>query len=321
MHNNKPKTIAFEISSDCRFDCIYCDRRNWQKLNLKRTRPFMDINQYKQIIDEVTEWKTVPSITLSYEGESILNPQFNEYLKYLGSKDIRPWISTRELSDDDDVLNLLLECCSAICVSLDDDKTYTLQNQKKGESNKDLEKRLLKLIQLAEKNCSQTSLSVSIVVFPPETPESPRVRDFIAEWIDSVHEIFLWQKIDFSQGIKYSYRDGIEKHLRRRRVCEQPFSYLAVLSDGRISPCCNTSRIVFNSLNISKGLTSALESEEYQNFLEKHLSLQLLNTACQECELWLDSWLGDEKYFISLDDGRQCQVFFEGSSYRIKGKS
>jgi radical SAM protein with 4Fe4S-binding SPASM domain len=198
---------------------------------------------------------------------------------------------------------------------------YTFLNQRKEKFNKGLKKRLLKLIHLAEKNYSQTLLSVSMVLCPPEVPESPHIKDFIAEWIDNVHNIFLWQKIDFSQGIKYTYRDGIDEHLKRRRVCEQPFSYLAVLSDGRISTCCNTSRTIFNSINIDSGLEYILTSKEYQGFLENHLSLKLQDTACQDCELWLDSWLGDEKLSISLEDGRQCQVFVEGSSYRIKGKS
>lgn len=276
---------------------------------------------YKRIIDELIEWEKVPSITLSYEGESTLNPKICEYLRYLDHKNIRPWISTRELSGDENVLSCLLEYCGAISVSIDGDEAQPRGNNKTDLSYENLKKRLIRLIDLSQKSCFGTAISVSRVLHPPENIESPLVKDFVTDWIDHVHEIYLWQKIDFSHGLRYSYREGIEKHLKRRRVCEQPFSYVAVLSDGRISPCCNTSRTVFTTINADDGLEPALASKEYQNFLEKHRSIHLQDMPCHDCELWLDSWIGDEILNMTLKDGLQHQVFLEGSSYRIKGKS
>lgn len=280
----------------------------------------MDFEVYKRIIDEVADWGPIPSITLSYEGESILNPKINAYLKYLGIQKIRPWISTRELSDDEGVLKCLLQFCSSISVSMDENVDHSQKNHNTDAFLNKLKKRFFNLTKLAQKDYPETSLSVSMILHPPQDIESLLVKNFIAEWIDYVHEIYLWQKIDFTNGLKYHYRNGIEGHLRRRRVCDQPFSYLAVLSDGRISPCCNTSRVIQRSINVSNGLLNAINSEEYQKYLERHRSLDLRDTPCEDCELWLDSWLGDEMLNISLGDGRQCQVFCEGSSYRIEGK-
>lgn len=309
MKTRLPETITLELSSQCRLNCLYCDRRNWDA-DVRRKRPHMDFGLFRQLVDEIAEMEPCPAVTLSYEGESTLNPNFTLMLEYLNKKKIRPWITIRAGQTGKPELKSIVENCSAISISMELNDTGISFSEKGFIGD---------VLALKNSDYQDLEISVNHTLHPPHDIRSPQIINFIETWRSKVHEIYIWNKIEFGTSITHRYRQGIEKHLKRRRICNQPFSFIAVLSDGRISPCCNTSRATFNTIDVSNGIAAALESGEYKRFLEDHENMALEKYICGKCELWLDDWLGDEKLQILLTDAEQVEANLEGSTIRIDG--
>ena len=309
MKTKLPETIALELSSQCRLNCPYCDRWNWDA-DVRRKRPHMDFDLFRQLADEIAEMEPCPAVTISYEGESTLNPNFTQMLEYLNEKKIGPWITIRAEQTEKPELKAIVENCAAVSISMELTDTG-LSIAEKGFIDD--------MLVLKNSNDQDFEINVNHTLHPPLDIGTPQIINFIETWRSKVHEIYIWNKIEFGTSITHSFRQGIEKHLKRRRVCKQPFSFLAVLSDGRISPCCNTSRTAFKTIDVSNGIAAAFGSGEYKRFLEDHENMVLENYICLKCELWLDDWLGDEKVQIKLTEAKQVEAHLEGSTIRIEG--
>lgn len=306
MKTKQPQTIALELSSQCGLNCFYCDRQNWDA-GVRRNRPHMDLGLFGQLVDEISEMMPQPQVSLSFEGESTLHPEFIRMLEYLNEKKIRPWITIRAKRAGKPELNALIQRCSAVSVSMELNET-AIGIKFVGD-----------IIDLANPEINDIELSVNHTLCPPDHLESPGVVKFIETFKEKVHEVYIWNKIDFGASITHSDIQGIERHLERRRICKQPFSFLAVLSDGRVSPCCVTSRTVFRTIDASNGIAAVLKSEEYRHFLNDHENMNLGKYICGRCDLWLDDWLADEKGNIKLSKYRTVEAHFEGATVRIEG--
>jgi MoaA/NifB/PqqE/SkfB family radical SAM enzyme len=68
--------IAIEPTNDCNMDCWFCHRK-------ERSIGYMNLDAFKRIIDQVPRRV---GVCLSYGGESILHPQFEEMLDYARKK-------------------------------------------------------------------------------------------------------------------------------------------------------------------------------------------------------------------------------------------
>jgi len=301
-----PKTIAFELSSQCEHECPYCDRKNWTS-DFQRKTPHMDYALFSQLVDEVSGMIPVPSITASYEGESVLHPEFVKMLGYFNRKNIRPWITIRPELNCEPELNAIIENCSAVSVSIE------LSDINLGS------KYIEHLLELKTLKNSNLEISVNHTLSSPNKLTSPLGILFIETFINKVHEIYFWNKIKYGTSITHNNKSGIEEHLKRRRVCLQPTSFLAILSDGRVSPCCNTSRVVLKTIDASKGINAVLASPEYIRFLEDHEDILLKKYICEKCTLWMNEWLGDETIQISLFNGNKTDAYLEGHTIRIAG--
>lgn len=313
-----PQTIAFELSSACSFQCSYCDRINWKTTASKRTKQHLSLDVFKTAISEICRLDPVPSVTLNYEGESLLNPQLSEFLEFCGEKKISPWISTSLYPASQHIMKDILEYCSAVSVSLEGNLDNFISVKGPDSVYNSITQNLEYIINLNHNYGKE--INVSAVLPRGTSIKSPGILQFIEQWVDRVSNIYLWEGIDFQVGnLMYFNELGISEHLKRRRPCTQPFEYLAVLSDGSLSPCCNTSRVKLKTPTIMDGLINVCEHEEYIVFRQKHLDNDLDGTLCEHCELWIDDWLGDEQTSIQLGDGRILQAYYEGSTIRISG--
>lgn len=67
--------FAVELTTHCNFDCGYCYTKKYDN-------KMMDVDTYRRIIDEIDMYPVRSDISLSGEGESLLHPNFWEYVEY-----------------------------------------------------------------------------------------------------------------------------------------------------------------------------------------------------------------------------------------------
>lgn len=83
-----PTHIDIELSSACNLNCPMCYTTTDEfKSNVKRVN--LDLELFKKIVDECAKYRSHYSIRLSWRGESFLNPQIFEMIKYAKEKKIK----------------------------------------------------------------------------------------------------------------------------------------------------------------------------------------------------------------------------------------
>jgi len=76
--NTRPY-ITLEISSACNLSCDFCSQHNKDIFK----KGFMSFELFKKLIDEISENNEYCSINPYFRGESLLHPQFNEFMDYI----------------------------------------------------------------------------------------------------------------------------------------------------------------------------------------------------------------------------------------------
>jgi MoaA/NifB/PqqE/SkfB family radical SAM enzyme len=274
----------------------------------------MSVAAVKKIVREIQHFRKDTSLTLNYEGESLLNPDILDILYFIKDQGLSSWLSTRLFPADEEKLHSLLKTCSTIAVSIEAFSTGENNLFRESEQLNNLEN----LIRLNERY--KKEIAVTAVLKKGKSIQSSEVKQFIGRWIEMVDAIYFWEAIEFGKNhIGFANDLKINHHLARRRPCQQPFNYLAFHSDGLISPCCNTSRLKLSTITINDEFEKIIECQEIRDLQSKHLNNQLAGTVCEYCDLWIDSWLGDETSALQLEDGRTVKLHYEGSSIRIEG--
>ncbi len=310
-----PQTVALELSSACRLACRYCDRRNWTRLGIERRRPFLDVDLYHALVEELSAAWPRPALTLSFEGESALHPDFSAMLAFAAEHGFRPWISTSLVGVDETALAAMAEHSGTISVSLDGLEGDFLRQR--GKAYSQVTASLERLIELSAARPARPRLSVTMVTEGAHHV-GPNSYAFLERWLPLVDEAHLFEELRCAEGIRVPPSAGLHRHLARRRRCHQPFAFLAVLSDGRLCPCCTTSRVRFPDLHAGVGLQAAINSVEYQEFLARHRHMNLDGTACATCEGWIEGWLAGNEGTVAINE-RAAKTQGDGLGLHITG--
>ncbi len=85
-----PYSLSIEATAYCNLRCTMCANRK-----LKRKKGYMELDLYKKIIDEVTSVSTNFNLWLNGYGESFLNADIFDMIKYAKDKKSRGCLSTR----------------------------------------------------------------------------------------------------------------------------------------------------------------------------------------------------------------------------------
>jgi hypothetical protein len=221
------------------------------------------------------------------------------------------------LGANEDVLAALVDCCGNISVSIATSQDEFVACRGPVSAYAATLERIEKLSALRARRGHPARLALNTTLRPGLALSSPAVTSFVAHWRARVDEIQVWMEMAYAEGIGHVHRAGLTRHQQRRRVCMQPFSFVAVLSDGTVCPCCVSSRVRLATVNARSGLAAALRQPEYCEFLARHSSLALEGTACTSCEAWLDDWLGDEEVPLGQTG---ITATLEGATARIEGK-
>ena len=83
-----PTHIDLELSNACNLNCPMCYTTT-DKFKSTVKKGLMDVELFKKVIDECTNYKSHYSIRLSWRGEPFLHPHLIELLKYAKSKGIK----------------------------------------------------------------------------------------------------------------------------------------------------------------------------------------------------------------------------------------
>jgi len=301
-----PDFAQIEITTKCNFNCITCSRTS---LSRERINKDMDLNQFKRIIDQLPELKTVK---LQGLGEPFLNKDIKAMAEYAKSRGISViTISNGSILPETDVLEFFDE----ITISFDSSKKQTFESIRRGANFDKILDNVRELIRTRKENNLNFKVTFNMVVSHLNYSEMEDVAKLASELgIDALSfvEVENWyipSQKEFAASSEF-IRAAREKHeeielkvseirkkyknleiafsssAKRKRTCPWSFYNTFITVDGYVTPCCiRMDKDAFYFDNILQNGTSFMEvwnGEKMKQFREANIK-DLPNPVCDLC--------------------------------------
>ena len=257
------KKIYLEITNNCNLDCSFCIKNN-------RIKKFIDINDYKKILDKIKSYTKYLYFHVS--GEPLLHPLINELIN-IGSNDFYINITTNgylinriknnynirqiniSLHSFSEKYNISLEKYMSNIIevinNLNDNTYFSLRFWVTNKYNKDiikiLEKEYNKKIELKQGFKITNNVFISIN------------NEFI--WPDLLNDFYN------EEGTCYALKD-----------------HIGILVDGTIVPCCLDVNGIIKLGNIlNDDLSSVINTNRYKKMLIGFNNNKKCEDLCKKC--------------------------------------
>lgn len=288
---NSPLHLDIGITNVCNLKCTFCARTVLIDENKFRESKHMDYELYRKIIDEAVEIG-VYSVNLNLLNEPLTNPNLVKMIKYAKEKGIidvhfhtHGGLLNQKISEE--ILNSGLD---KILISIDtpdkqkyeklrvlSDHDVVVSNLKNFRKMRD------------EKGLLSPLIKCNFIEFRGITKEE--LEDNLNFGLQFADCVGFQEFIDPTRTIGESkkYACGYTSNF----ICQQPFTRLAIIEDGTVSPCCldHTLELSMGSVK-EKSLKEIWDSEEMKKFREIHRSGKFYEIPrCRNCEMAIN---GDE---------------------------
>lgn len=253
------QSVAIELTNFCNLSCDMCWSQN-PIIHPPRAKGFMSLYLYKKVIDDLETYYKMSKkrilLCLSFGGESLLHPSFDEMLTYAKDKKcFKLQLITNGL-----LLREHIPILARIGVMV------TISYHKLRPDLKEILQRNITSM-IARRGSNR--LNVAVV-----DEEEPGLFNEAKALFP--HITYNYPMI--TEDLKYT--DGLRKG---DPYCKSPFHYMAILWNGDVWPCCHLLSSDFPSMgNLNNGTIMEIWEGEAYNHLRKNPE----NFPCSECELW-----------------------------------
>lgn len=275
--------LNIELTNHCNLHCRYC------LLDDSRPKGFMSLSLFKKIIEEIIKNNPpIENIALYNAGESLLHPHLREFLKVLNeAKNTLPvfpsvGLSTNAVFLTPKIQKLILSCLAvdSISLSIDGGNQKTFENIRRGAHWPTVIKNAQNFLKL--KNQLGSPIEVNLVsIFTRRPIYASEFKDLVLKvnhyWPIKPHN---WDGSKRLSDLKP------EKNLQPS-FCNFIFDNLAILWDGRVSPCCNdqNGRGIIGDLN-KQSLKEIYFGSRRREIIEKMAhNHRYAIKLCQNCNL------------------------------------
>jgi len=235
------RTLDIELTNRCNALCHFCPRPETPQ------QGFMTFDTFKQAIVRAEELKTLPAINTTGQGEPLIHPEIEEFVRYCGDRGIpHAMTSNASLLTRDKAQRLLDYGLKEISISVSDlndayEDVYALN----------WDNTLNNILQFLEVNQERAQVTINIVS-----------HEYNHDKIEAMKNYWRRQGVDKFLVFNQTNRGGACKHgnffigssnyfteaqqiLAEANVsamCSAPFVYLFVGWNGNYYICCNDYR-------------------------------------------------------------------------------
>jgi radical SAM protein with 4Fe4S-binding SPASM domain len=285
-----PALFNIELTNRCPMRCVMCPRT----AHMTRTLGDMEFGLFEKIIDELVAVN--PRFTgdrvlwLHHFGESLTHPEFDRFITYAASRQVRTGLSVNPFMLDPGRSERLLKASPHILyLSLDghDDESFYRIRGMTGAFELS-RSRLLEFLRLKkELGCAATTI-LSMIDFGLNDASVVAQRAFwqSLEGIDSflVKEFTTWDGA--CEDISSLAPGGRSPGQGRNEItCDLPFDSMTILWNGDAVPCCfdyNGKYLLGNARRQS--LTEIWNGDAMAALRREFSSGRVVNSLCRKCE-------------------------------------
>jgi len=289
-----PLVLNIEPTNACNAKCYYCPNGDVVK---NQGIGFLDINDYKGIIDQIKSHKLI-MLNFHKDGEPLLHKKLPDMVEYAKEKDAAEVIhlNTNGILINTKVGRGIIEReIDDITISIDaaNKNTYL---QLKGINGFDkLEESIEKIVDYRDKINSNTKIRVKIMEFDEIGQEE--IDLFIEKWSGIADEVQVTGIHNWSGAFK-SIEVTDEQSANERYPCALLWYMLAINSNGKVSTC----NVDWNYSGVVGDIHNQSIKEIWNCVSIKNIRRAQLNEkwdcpqVCRECVVWVS--VGDMKEYL-----------------------
>jgi len=296
-----PLHLDIAITNVCNLECTFCARTVRVDEGRWRKAQHMDLELFKKIIDEATELGTY-SINLNLLNEPLIHPKLLEMIRYAKQKGIVDvfFHTHGGLLNVEKANELLDSGLDRLLISIDSpykekynkirvlsDFDTVMENLKRFKEMRD------------KRNQLNPVIRVSFIQFPDISEKE--LMDAKKLFLQFADAIGFQQYVDPRKevGKDKTYPPGYQSQF----VCQQPFTRLSIIEDGRVSPCCldYDQELIIGDVS-KQSLKEIWEShklEQIRDIMKKGEFYTI--PACATCERAIDADAGIEAPIENLE--------------------
>jgi radical SAM protein with 4Fe4S-binding SPASM domain len=235
MHHPKLKTAYLELTNECNLGCKMCTYQQ-----VKNKIGYMTKTAFESYVNQLSDIG-LDSLLLHLGGESLMHPDFKDFLRYAIQKRDQTGKIGRVLWYDN---GMLFDRSTAdLVVDLKVDSIYfsldgigqVNDSIRLGSKYSLIEKNIKYLL---EKRGNAKKPSVDLMIVDYGKTEEQKMEIY-REWVHLVDEITLnpWVLPDNTVGNKNTFSKCL-KTSPPAPFCKLPFSQIVISWDGKVTACC-----------------------------------------------------------------------------------
>lgn len=281
-----PNRITVELTNHCNVSCTFCVRQS-----MHMHMGMMEKSLYYKIIDEASEHLPV-ALVFFFRGESLLHPNFMEFLRYAKEKGIGPiqfatnaYAMTKEISDQ--IIEAGLDFISFSLDTLDAD-VY-----RKTRLEGDLRTSVENVLYMSRCCRERRRMGLSAPKLQVSTIEVEDYMegqaDFVEFWKQHVDIVRVYYEHDDNGRFRNpGVQEKLEREVPERQPCRKVFTDMLIYWDGQLALCNYDWRGELPGLNVSEmSLADAWNSMTYEEIRKSHKdNLFADDILCKECQHW-----------------------------------
>ena len=230
-----PYNVFIEPTNTCNLDCIMCARQNM-------TKPlgFLSLENFKIIIDKFVAENFYPPITLTCDGEPLMNKDIFEMIKYAKEHKFHvSMLSNSSLLDDEKIQKLIHSGLDRFQTDFDSIDKEEYEKIRRGSSYEDTKSKILKLIDENEKNGHKLYISIFIVRINSINKDNvDRTKEYWeSKKVDNVYVSHLLS-LEGDSGLSDEAMEGIDtSDFSKRPICVNPWVLANISYNGNVVLC------------------------------------------------------------------------------------
>lgn len=243
--NVPERLIDVELTNRCNALCSFCPRDETPE------QGFMPFDTFKQVVGRVKELEIFPRISLTGQGESLLHPQAEEFIRYAAGEGVDVLMTTNANLLTPSMSRRLLDAgLKGICFSISDaDEDYELVYNLDFETTRS---NIFAFLEMASEYPErEVESAVSIVI---HDLNRDKVDEYCEFWENAgIGEIFKFEQNNrggacdnghyFTESDRYIQQ--AKDILAKRKVtslCSAPFYFVFIGWNGQYYICCSDYR-------------------------------------------------------------------------------
>lgn len=273
-----PTTVNVELINKCNYKCEMC-----YTVNHDGPAKILSFEAFKKIVDECNE-KGLLTLFIANGSEPLIFPDFKKYLTYACERIPDVGIFTNAVKLDRNMSNFILDSgVTRINISLDA-ATSDTYSAVRGGNLEFVESNIQYILSNRDKNRGPL-IRVSFCV---QDLNKHEIDIFRAKWepiVDSVEFQSLHKFENLSELPSGDFLFDEQTKNNYSNFCFSPFSYLAIWSDGTVSPCCtfHGQKLTLGNINDSNTSLSGIWEGKYMEGLRSQFRNKNINSVCEDC--------------------------------------